>query len=57
MVTTEGGLEVDVARHAGEQAPSKPVPKPPLGGSFELDSAVVEGESVSLQADIRRTLH
>lgn len=35
---------VDVARHAGELTPDKPVPKPRLGGNIELDDAVLDGE-------------
>ena len=35
---------VDVERHAGEQAPSHPVPKPPLGSQYELDQGVIDGE-------------
>ncbi|KAK3347045.1 Fructosamine kinase-domain-containing protein [Lasiosphaeria hispida] len=34
--------DVDVGRHAGEEIPTDPIPKPQLGASFELDEAVVE---------------
>ncbi len=46
MLTNDHSCEiaVDVARYAGEQAPTEPVPKPRLGGDFELDDAVFDGE-------------
>jgi hypothetical protein len=37
-------VEVDVARHGGEDAPAEPPPKPTLGGAYELDEAVLDGE-------------
>lgn len=37
--------DVDVDRHAGESAPIQPIPKPLLGGTFQVDDAVIEGPS------------
>ncbi|KAK4154549.1 protein-ribulosamine 3-kinase, chloroplastic [Chaetomidium leptoderma] len=34
------GAVLDVDRHAGNEAPAAPVPKPQVGGAFELNSAV-----------------
>ncbi|XXH04600.1 hypothetical protein Hte_011017 [Hypoxylon texense] len=46
-----GQQALDVDRHAGEQAPSDPIPKPTIGSSFELDPEVIkEGEFESLRA-------
>jgi hypothetical protein len=36
--------EVDVARHAGDQAPRSAVPPPQLGSDFDLDGAVLRGK-------------
>ncbi|KAF1982272.1 hypothetical protein K402DRAFT_397712 [Aulographum hederae CBS 113979] len=36
------GVAVDVARHGGEEAPSEPVPKPVVGGNYDLDDTVFE---------------
>ena len=35
---------VDLARHAGLEIPDAPIPKPHLGGTFELDGSVVKGK-------------
>jgi hypothetical protein len=37
-------IKVDVTRHGGKEAPTEPPPKPILGGTFELDKAVFDGE-------------
>lgn len=34
---------VDVDRHAGQETPAEPVPKPTLGSSLKLDAGVIEG--------------
>lgn len=34
---------VDVDRHAGQETPAEPVPKPTIGSSLELDAGVIEG--------------
>jgi len=39
------GVVLDVDRHAGNEAPVSAVPKPRLGGSFELNDAVLNGRS------------
>jgi hypothetical protein len=39
------GAVLDVDRHAGNEAPTAPVPKPQLGGSLELNSAVEDGRA------------
>jgi hypothetical protein len=36
---------LDVDRHAGNEAPVGAVPKPQLGGSFELNDAAINGRS------------
>jgi hypothetical protein len=41
------GAALDVDRHAGNEAPTAPVPKPQVGGAFELNSAVVRGKNSS----------
>lgn len=35
--------ELDLNRHAGEQPPDGPVPRPQVGSPLELDLAVLEG--------------
>ncbi len=37
------GAVLDVDRHAGNEAPVGEVPKPKIGGLFELNDAVVAG--------------
>jgi hypothetical protein len=37
------GTVLDVDRHAGNEAPVGAVPKPKVGGLFELNDAVVAG--------------
>ncbi len=37
------GTVLDVDRHAGNEVPTAAVPKPQVGGSFELNSAVANG--------------
>jgi hypothetical protein len=37
------GAVLDVDRHAGNQAPSGPVPKPQVGASLEVNTAVANG--------------
>ncbi|KAF2652417.1 hypothetical protein K491DRAFT_706427 [Lophiostoma macrostomum CBS 122681] len=32
---------LDIERHAGEHAPTEPPPKPSIGGTFQLDAAVI----------------
>jgi len=39
--------DVDVDRHAGESAPTEPIPRPQLGASFKVDDAVIGGPSPS----------
>jgi hypothetical protein len=39
------GAVLDVDRHAGNKVPTAPVPKPQVGGAFELNSAVVRGKN------------
>jgi hypothetical protein len=34
---------IDLARHAGQEAPDAPIPKPQLGGNFEVDKTVLKG--------------
>jgi hypothetical protein len=38
------GAVLDVGRHAGNEAPVGAVPKPQLGGLFELNDAVINGK-------------
>ena len=38
------GAILDVDRHAGNEAPTALVPKPQVGGAFELNGAVVRGK-------------
>lgn len=38
------GAVLDVDRHAGNETPTTPIPKPQVGGAFELNSAVARGE-------------
>lgn len=38
------GAVLDVDRHAGNEAPTALVPKPQVGGAFELNSAVARGK-------------
>ena len=38
------GIDLDIGRHAGNQAPTAAIPKPQVGGAFELNGAVVRGK-------------
>lgn len=38
-----------VARHAATEAPTEAIPKPPMGDDFQLDPAIIDGMSSSLQ--------
>lgn len=40
------GVVLDVDRHAGSDAPTARIPKPQIGGVFELNSAVVRGKAI-----------
>lgn len=42
-VTAESGHTLDLDRHAGNDIPTKGVPRPKLGSNFKLDAGVVEG--------------
>ena len=45
QMTTAIREDVEVDRHAGESAPTQPIPRPQLGASFKVDDAVIEGPS------------
>ena len=34
---------LDLARHAGQEVPDHPIPRPKLGGQFELSDSIVKG--------------
>lgn len=38
------GIALEVDRRAGNEVPTAPIPKPKVGGAFELNSAVVRGK-------------
>jgi hypothetical protein len=38
------GIDLDIDRHAGNEAPTAPIPGPQVGSPFELNSAVVRGK-------------
>ncbi|KAF2643085.1 hypothetical protein P280DRAFT_496801, partial [Massarina eburnea CBS 473.64] len=45
-------INVDVDRHGGEEAPAEPPPKPPLGGTFELDQSVIKDKRSPIHIDV-----